>query len=228
MTSALGQDSRIGRKYLRGALGYGGTCFPRDNIAFSYLLENLGVCAGLPRAVDQVNRRVAQRVADMAQGALGEKDRRVGILGLAYKPSTNVVEESQGVEIARRLAAKGIEVLVYDPVAMEEARKVLKDSVSYAESVGQCLRQVSVLVIATPWPEFESVARQRGKLHPKQTIIDGWRLCSTRPPGDYYTGVGVGKPEADAAARLQELIQQILTPDAQFEPRKKQEKFRVA
>jgi len=136
------------------------------------------------------------------------------VLGLAYKPATNVVEESQGIEIARALAAQGVEVLVYDPVATGEARKVLQDAVQYAESVQQCVEQAGVLVVATPWPEFETAALQRGNPSPKPIVIDGWRLLRKRPAGAAadYVGVGLGRAESGSEARLREFVNRALGP----------------
>ncbi len=212
VTSALGLDSRIGRKYLRGALGYGGTCFPRDNIAFSYLLDQMGVAAELPRCVDRSNRRQAHRVAALAKAALRDESGTVGVLGLAYKPLTNVVEESQGIEIARCLASEGVRVLVYDPVAIEEARKVLKDSVEYADSVEQCAKESEVLVVATPWAEFETHGLVCGESSRKPVIIDGWRLLRARPVGNAanYVGIGLGGLNTGSEARLREFVSRIL------------------
>lgn len=211
VTSALGLDSRIGHKYLRGALGYGGPCFPRDNIAFSFLLEQIGVPADLPRTVDRVNRRQAQRVVALARSALGNRGGKVGVLGLAYKPLTNVVEESQGIEIARSLASNGVKVLAYDPAAMGEARKVLRDSVGYADSIEECVEQAEVVIVATPWPEFEASALQRGNPSTKHVIIDGWRVLRTRcGVAANYVGIGLGRPDANNQSRLQEFVDRIL------------------
>src|SRR4029077_17623940 len=96
VTSALGCDTRIGAKYLKGALGYGGPCFPRDNIAFSALARDNGVPALLAEATEELNRRQAPRMAELLLSYLPEGG-TVGILGLSYKPHTEVIEESQGV-----------------------------------------------------------------------------------------------------------------------------------
>ncbi len=215
VTSALGLDTRIGRKYLRGAVGYGGTCFPRDNMAFSCLLEKLGISAELPRTVDRLNRRSAERVAQMARDALSGKRGPVAVLGLAYKPATNVVEESQGIAVSRCLASHGIEVLVYDPAAMEEARRVLKDSVKYADSMEQCLKQAEVLILTTPWPEFRTAVCHAGNSSPKPVIIDGWRHLEVSPRrgAENYIGIGLGEADAGNLAGLQELVARILTQE---------------
>jgi UDPglucose 6-dehydrogenase len=100
----------------------------------------------------------------------------VAILGLSYKPNTAVVEESQGVLIAQLLTGRGIEVAAYDPMAMETARRVLKDSIKYAESAQACVTGADVILIATPWEEFKDLdyASQSGRRRP--IVIDSWGL----------------------------------------------------
>ena len=129
VTRALGRDSRIGGTYLKGALGYGGPCFPRDNVAFAALAQSLGVRADIAEATDVINRRQVDRVARLVT-RLAPEPTTVAVLGLSYKPDTPVVEESQGVMIARALAAAGHAVLIADPVALESAAAVLGDTVT--------------------------------------------------------------------------------------------------
>ena len=107
VTSAIGCDSRIGQKYLKGALGYGGPCFPRDNVAFSALARATGAPALLAEATDQLNRRQVPRLAEIIRARL-PKGGTVGVLGLSYKPHTEVTEESQGLELAKYLSSAGI------------------------------------------------------------------------------------------------------------------------
>jgi UDPglucose 6-dehydrogenase len=176
VASAIGLDTRIGRKYLRGALGYGGPCFPRDNTAFSRFAQMHRVEATLADATDQVNRRQAARLGDRIRALLpgGET---VGILGLSYKPDTEVIEESQGIMLAQHLSAAKCRVVVYDPVAMQNARRVLDSSVEYAESMEACAAEAAVLAIATPWKQFKALRpehlRQSGA---RPVIMDWWRL----------------------------------------------------
>ncbi len=178
VTSALGLDTRIGRKYLRGALGYGGPCFPRDNIAFSALARGLGSPATLAEATESVNRGQVGRVERLVRSHL-PADGTVGILGLAYKPSTPVVEESQGLELARRLSEAGTRVVVHDPLAMPVVRAILGDRVSYAASADECARGADVLVVATPWEEYKSLAPS--VLRSGVAVIDCWRLLPAEP-----------------------------------------------
>src|SRR6188472_4825091 len=102
VTQAVGTDSRIGTKYLKGAIGYGGPCFPRDNTAFASLARSLGARAELAEATDSINQYQVERVMGAVLGRLPSGG-TVGILGLSYKPDTSVVEQSQGVALAARL-----------------------------------------------------------------------------------------------------------------------------
>ena len=176
VTSAIGCDSRIGRKYLKGAMGYGGPCFPRDNIAFSALARARGVAPLLAEATDDVNRQQIARIAEIVFSRLPVGG-TAAILGLSYKPDTEVVEESQGVGVAKRLLARGARVVVYDPAAMENARPLLQGDVTFAKSPAECARQADVIAITTPWPAFRTLSAQDLKAGaPRPVILDCWRV----------------------------------------------------
>lgn len=176
VTDALGMDTRIGRKYLKGALGYGGPCFPRDNVAFGALARKHGVQPLLAEATDQFNRQQVAWIADNLLTRL-RPGGCVGILGLSYKPNTPVVEESQGVAFARHFLAQKVPVVVYDPAAMEAARPLLTGDVTFAASAAECAQKSDLLFVATPWEEFKSLspaALQNGQKRP--TVVDCWGI----------------------------------------------------
>jgi UDPglucose 6-dehydrogenase len=197
VTSAIGSDTRIGIKYLKGGLGYGGPCFPRDNVAFSALARANGVPALLAEATDHMNKRQAPRIADLIVSRLPENG-TVGILGLAYKPDTDVVDESQGVEIAKRLLAANVNLVVYDPAAMENARKQLTGKVLFARSAAECAGLADVLAITTPWPEFKKLTPSDLRPAGTAAIVDCWRLLSSELFLEHteYLTMGVGRPTA--------------------------------
>ena len=211
VTGALGLDRRIGSKYLKGALGYGGPCFPRDNHALAYLLDQLGVSAQLPRTVDALNRCHPGRIVALVDQITGQQPHKVAVLGLAYKPDTNVVEESQGIALAKALAKKSYDVAVFDPVALESARAVLGDAVQYAASIVDCIRDAAVIVIATDWPEFKPVLYQTGNSVPRPVIVDGWRLLRSAADleGTSYCAVGIGHPDARMRERLRQCVSNL-------------------
>jgi UDPglucose 6-dehydrogenase len=195
VTSSLGLDSRIGAKYLKGRMGYGGPCFPRDNIAFSAMARKRGVVATLADATDAVNRRQAAKLLERIHAVL-RPGQRVGILGLAYKADTDVVDESQGIQLAGAMAAAGVPVVVYDPQGLENARAVLGDTVEYAFSAVECVKNADVVVVATPWNEFKQLEPTQFAHNPRRVVFDCWRIFSPNqinPVADYIT---VGKPSS--------------------------------
>jgi UDPglucose 6-dehydrogenase len=191
VTSAIGCDSRIGQKYLKGALGYGGPCFPRDNLAFSALARANGVPPILSEATHQLNQSQAPRLAKWILARLPEGG-TVGVMGLSYKPNTEVVEESQGLALAKHLLSIGVPVVVYDPAAMENAQPQLVGKVTFAKSAADCARQADVLAITTPWAEFRDISPKEFKRH--GTVLDCWRLLDKDALGAVveYLALGFG------------------------------------
>jgi len=176
VTDALGCDSRIGHKYLKGALGYGGTCFPRDCRAFIFSAKKLGMEYSLiPQASDRINNHQIERLRDLVLSLCNEKEKRVSILGLSFKPNTDVIEESQGVYLVKILSDIGIPVVVYDPAAMERAKEVLSEKVRFASSLEECLKEGDVILLVTPWEEFKNISPDWLEEGSK-TVIDCWRM----------------------------------------------------
>ncbi|PWS38365.1 UDP-glucose/GDP-mannose dehydrogenase family protein [Falsiroseomonas bella] len=172
VTRAVGADSRIGRKYLKPAIGYGGPCFPRDNKAFAALGRRLGVNTALAEATDAINEHQFQRMIG-AVAACAEPGQAVAVLGLSYKPDTAVVEESQGVALALQLAEAGYQVRVFDPLAMSAAAAILGDRVTRSETAADALRGVAAAVLTTPWAAFKEIAwAECGAA----AVIDPWSL----------------------------------------------------
>jgi len=203
VTSALGADSRIGRKYLKGALGYGGPCFPRDNIALAALFRRKGLESTLGEATDRTNRRQVTRLLHSIIPHLPAGG-TVAVLGLSYKPHTDVIENSQGLDLAEQLLARGIRVIVYDPAAMDNSRGLLTGKVVFAENSKTCLCSADVVVITTPWPEFQQISPQDLKRsNGRTTIFDCWRIL---PQDKFeavadYRSIGLG-PQANHELRL--------------------------
>ncbi len=177
VTKALGLDKRIGPEYLKGGLGYGGPCFPRDNVALACAARKVGSSVPLAEATHKFNQDQIYRVVDMVLAKLPEKG-KVGILGLSYKPDTDVVEESQGLLLARIMMDKNVPVILYDPVAAKKAKKALGLKVNIASSVRECIKEAQVLVIATAWDEFTSISPDDFKGLAKRAVIDCWRILN--------------------------------------------------
>jgi len=194
VTSALGLDARIGKKYLRGGLSYGGPCFPRDNVALSHLALKVGSSAGLAQATDKFNREQVSGLASRVLAWLGGRG-SVGILGLTYKPETNVVEESPGLALAEKLAEMRIDVTVYDPSGTAAAGALLGDKVRFAGSAEQCVRNRSLVLITTPWKEFRRLKPEWFDVGTSRAVlVDCWRLLDPAAFADRveYVVLGLG------------------------------------
>src|SRR5215469_10861914 len=144
VTGALGLDSRIGAKYLKGAVSYGGPCFPRDNRAMAALATRAGAFSDLAEVTDRFNRAQIRWIAELTRRHYSGKG-PVGILGLTYKPDTDVVEESFGLLLAAELAA-GIPVVAYDPSAEQSRVRAVNEKVQFVASAQECVEKSDVVV----------------------------------------------------------------------------------
>lgn len=205
VTSALGLDSRIGRKYLKGAISYGGPCFPRDNIALATLAQQLAAPATLAQSTHQFNRMQINWLAGQVQQALPAGG-VAGILGLTYKPFTDVVEEAAGVLLAQELVRRGVRVVVYDPQGLGNSAAPLGKQVQFAESARECINLADVVTLTTPWPEFEAIpAEQWARQGAPRTVIDCWRALRhlSTLGGIRYVGLGIGEVVEKTAVAAQ-------------------------
>ena len=173
---AIGRDRRIGAAYLKPGLGYGGPCFPRDNRLFQYVARVAGAEAALAEAADRINEQVNQRLFETvrAHAHVGEA---VAVLGLAYKPGTNVIECSPGVWLCEQLAQEGWSVLAHDYAAGETAARTLSNGRVRVCSDPQQIFQEGcrTLVVTCPWPAYRDLFAKAGPLlQPGSVVIDPW------------------------------------------------------
>jgi UDPglucose 6-dehydrogenase len=173
VVDAIGRDTRIGRKYLRPAVGYGGPCFPRDTIAFGRIADMVGGTADLALSTDAINRRQVTRLVEIITDVLPVHG-TVAVLGLAYKPSTPVIEESQGVALVRALQQNGIDVVAHDPMASAPAQAVLGKSARFATSAREAVAEADVAVVITAWPEYAEISEDWAANGRTRFIIDCW------------------------------------------------------
>ena len=166
---AIGSDSRVGRKYFRAGLSYGGPCFPRDNRLVSYAAMQVGLSAPLAEASDCVNETTKQRIAQQALACLKRGD-TVAILGMAYRPGTAVTEESAGLYIAQALKRSGCRVLVHDYAANPANSPGLLEFEMIPDPVRlEDDHRVNAVIICCPWPEYEEIRLPEGA-----TLLDPW------------------------------------------------------
>ena len=206
VTGALGADRRIGRAYLKGSIGYGGPCFPRDNLALSFIARALGTTASLAETTDETNRAMPDKIVDRLLPMI-KRGATVALLGLAYKPHSHIVEESQGIYLAKALSHAGARVIGYDPLATEAAKAELAYHALVLDSLESCLDQADVVLITTPDPVFQALKVADFTRTPV-TVVDFWRILDTEltdAPGVDYVPIGRCADDFAMAARLQEL-----------------------
>ena len=205
VSGALGLDSRIGRRYLTGALGYGGPCFPRDNHALAYFARELGVSAQLAEATEVANEAIVDQLLERL-GLEIHSGTRVAILGLAYKPGTHVVEASQAVSIAHALAAAGAEVTAFDPLGGDEARRELGSEVLVVDTVHECVNDAEIIMITSPDPAFRSLgAEDLVGDNTTVIVVDFWRVLDPEALADRrieYRAVGKSVNDGANSDRL--------------------------
>jgi UDPglucose 6-dehydrogenase len=196
---AMGLDPRIGGQFLRAGLGFGGFCFPKDVQAFIRLAERAGVDFSLLKEVEKINKRRIDTFLEKVRKALWVmKDKRIGVLGLAFKPHTDDIRFAPAIEVIRRLLADGAKVTAYDPQAMDKTRSVFPD-VRFAADAYEPARGADALLIVTEWPEFRALdwKRVHGSMA-RPLLLDGRNLldpAEMKALGFEYHSVG--RPDAE-------------------------------
>jgi UDPglucose 6-dehydrogenase len=177
LAEAIGHDERIGHRFLRAGLGFGGGCLPKDIRAFIARAGELGVdqAVSFLREVDEINLRRRARTLELGLDLVDGTYRgtRIAVLGAAFKPNSDDIRDSPALDVAASIERRGGEVVIYDPHAIENARRVHPE-LSYVESLDEALTGADVTMLLTEWDEFRSMdpAVVRG-LVAQRNVVDG-------------------------------------------------------
>jgi UDPglucose 6-dehydrogenase len=200
--AGIGSDSRIGAKFLRPGIGYGGSCFPKDLLAFRSVAREYGFDLPLLTEVMRINEQQRERFVHKVRRVLWNfRGKRIGVLGLAFKGGTDDLRESPAIAIAQRLAEEGCELIAYDPAAMEHARKLFPKHVQFADNAYDAADDTDALLILTDWDEFAELDLKRLRVamrHP--VLVDGRNLFSPEEMaqlGIRYVSVGRAEKEPE-------------------------------
>ncbi len=192
---AMGLDPRIGGAFLQAGLGYGGSCFPKDTESLIHTAAALGVDFALLRAVVETNHERAPHFVRLIEKTLAPlDDKTIAVLGLAFKPNTDDMREAKSIEVIARLTERGATVRAYDPVAMDNARKVLVPGVVYCDSPYAAADDADGVALVTEWNEFKflNLERLRSVMR-RPAVFDGrnlWEPERMRRLGFEYHSVG--------------------------------------
>lgn len=194
VTAAVGADTRVGRKYLKGGLGFGGPCFPRDNLAFQRFADKRGAGVRLSPAVVGINKTVVERLERVVLDAVPSGG-SVALLGLSYKAGTHIIEEAQPVMLAERLLARGYQLRLHDPKALPGLASLFGARAALCDDPYDAMTGAQGILLLTDWPQFHDldwtrVERNAGK-HP--VLVDCWRQLKGMSFSRFtYTAIGIG------------------------------------
>ena len=197
VSEGMGLDPRIGQDYLEAGIGYGGYCLPKDIRAFIHIGEELGVNFSLLNQVEYINNERLDRLIGKLKNQLGEiKNKQIGILGLSFKPGTDDIRMSPGINIVKKLNNMGAILKLHDPKAMENTRNELKNltDLTFCESAYDVSINSDSLLVLTGWSEYKDLDLNRlGSRMTKRIMIDGRNLFEpnkVRDSGFIYHSVG--------------------------------------
>src|SRR3954463_6386761 len=177
VANGMGMDARIGRRFLDAGLGFGGSCFPKDLSAFIKISETLGYDFALLKEVQRINADQMDRFVKKISDTLWVlKDKKIGVLGLAFKQNTDDIRMSPAIDLCQRLRKEGASLRVHDPQAMEKAKSLLPDA-TFVTNMNDVAEGCDALVIATEWEEFKGLDLERARKGMSCPIIfDGRNL----------------------------------------------------
>jgi UDPglucose 6-dehydrogenase len=181
VANGMGMDERIGRRFLNAGIGFGGSCFPKDLSAFIKIAEQTGCDFRLLKEVQRINAEQMKRFIKKIHETLWVlKDKKIGVLGLAFKQNTDDVRSSPAIELCQRLQKEGALLRVHDPKAMDKAKAVLKN-VTFVDNMDDVAEGCDALVVATEWDEFKKLNLERAhKLLTHPIMFDGRNLFDSR------------------------------------------------
>jgi len=195
VAEGIGMDKRIGREFLNAGLGWGGSCFPKDVKAFLKFGVEMGLRLKLVESIIEINESQIENAIKLAEDLVGGLNgKRISILGLAFKPGTDDVRESRAIRLIEELLKYNVRIKVHDPKAIQKAKKVLGDKVSYCKTVEECLTDSDLCILATEWPEYKELNQEILKKYMrKPALLDCRRLYNPEEFKEIkFAAIGLG------------------------------------
>ncbi|WP_071396089.1 UDP-glucose dehydrogenase family protein [Bacillus tuaregi] len=198
VADGMGRDNRIGAAFLQAGIGYGGSCFPKDVKALLHTADSYGISFDLLKNTISINESQKILLYQKACKVLGSlKNKKIALLGLSFKPETDDMREAPSINIAHLLRGAEAQVVAYDPVATENAKKVLGNTIEYASSIEEAIDNADALFLVTEWQKFKQLDLVKVTQQMKQPLIFDGRNCFSEekvracPRIEYYP---IGKP----------------------------------
>ncbi len=194
VASAMGLDKRIGPRFLDAGLGYGGSCFPKDVKALIACSKTLSYKPILLESTEEVNKKQPLKAVEFCKNQLGSlENKKIALLGLAFKPDTDDMREARVIPIINQLLKEGASVTAYDPVAYVTAKVIFGEKISYAESIVDCLKEADACILITEWPEFRNLKPEDFTRHMKHAnLVDGRRIYNPQEFREKLNFIAIG------------------------------------
>ncbi|GGF22641.1 UDP-glucose 6-dehydrogenase YwqF [Halobacillus andaensis] len=196
VANGMGMDKRIGDKFLNAGIGYGGSCFPKDTKALVQIAGNVEYDFNLLKGVIRVNQYQQRLLLNKLYKRVPNiKGKRIAVLGLSFKPNTDDMREAASIPIIKSLVDKNVEVVTYDPIAIEKAKKIFNSTVQYASSIEDALKGSSAAIILTEWNEIKYLPPSTFKIMEYPLLFDGRNCFSLKTMEDEYIEYhSIGRP----------------------------------
>ena len=194
IAKTIGLDPRIGKLFLNAGPGYGGSCLPKDMKALISFATDVGVKPILLNAVEKINQKQLEQIIKLIEKKLkGVSSKNITIMGTAFKPNTDDVRDSLSIELIKKLLRKKAKIIVYDPKAKDNTKKIFGKKISYEDSIIGALKRSQCAVFMTHWNEFDNVDNKSIRHMKRKLIIDCRRIFSEKNIDAEYFALGIGQ-----------------------------------
>ncbi len=178
VAKGMGMDKRIGEAFLKAGIGFGGSCFPKDVKALLHTASQIGINFCLLKETIAINEFQRELLVKKAVKRFGDlQGKKIAMLGLAFKPETDDMREAPSINLAAALSKLGADTIAYDPVATENAKKIIGDTIKYANSIDEAITDADAVFLVTEWDIFKQINLQDMLEKMKQPIIFDGRNC---------------------------------------------------
>ena len=194
IAKTIGLDPRIGKLFLNAGPGYGGSCLPKDMKALINFANISGINPILLNAVEEVNTKQLKQIISLTKQKLGNlSSKKITILGTAFKPDTDDIRDSIAIELIKKLLKMKPKIIIHDPKAMKNTKRIFEDKISYAKTIEDALSKSHCVIIMTQWKQYEKLNNNEFKYMTRKFVIDCRRMLVGKQLAIDYYAIGLGK-----------------------------------
>ena len=194
IAKTIGLDPRIGKLFLNAGPGYGGSCLPKDMKALINYADGIGINPTFLNAVEKTNANQLKNIILLIEKSLVNiKNKKITILGTAFKPNTDDIRDSIAIELIKKLLKKKARITIHDPKAMKNTKRIFEDKISYAKTIEDALSKSHCIIIMTQWKQYEKLNNNEFKYMTRKFVIDCRRMLVGKQLDIDYYAIGLGK-----------------------------------